>query len=57
MKPGPASPSSIRGPSDDMMRLCAERGIALNPDRAAAGPEVLVLAIKPQMLDDAAAAR
>jgi pyrroline-5-carboxylate reductase len=40
-------------PSDEMARFCREQGIALNPDRPAA-PEVLVLAIKPQMLDDAA---
>ena len=43
-------------PSEDMMRLCAERGIALNPRQAGAVPKSLVLAIKPQMLDDAAAA-
>ena len=41
-------------PSDDMMRLCTERGIALNPVKPDP-PEVLVLAIKPQLLDDAAA--
>jgi pyrroline-5-carboxylate reductase len=40
-------------PSDDMMRLCADRGIALNPANLPA-PDVLVLAIKPQMLDEAA---
>jgi pyrroline-5-carboxylate reductase len=42
-------------PSDAMTELCAARGIALNP-AAPATPDVLVLAIKPQMLDDAAAA-
>ena len=41
-------------PSDDMMRLCTERGIALNPVKPDS-PEVLLLAIKPQLLDDAAA--
>jgi len=42
-------------PSEDMARLCAGKGIALNPAGVSA-PEVLVLAIKPQMLDDAAPA-
>lgn len=41
-------------PSDEMTHLCHERGIALNPTTPAA-PEVVVLAIKPQLLDDAAA--
>lgn len=41
-------------PSDEMTRLCQERGIALNPTTPGA-PEVVVLAIKPQLLDDAAA--
>jgi len=41
------------GPSDHMTRFCADRGIALNPATPSA-PEVLVLAIKPQMLDEAA---
>jgi len=40
-------------PSDEMARLCGERGITLNPSRPGQ-PEVLVLAIKPQMLDEAA---
>lgn len=40
-------------PSDEMTRLCHERGVALNPANPAA-PDVLVLAIKPQMLDEAA---
>jgi len=42
-------------PSEDMTRLCREKGMALNPAGPAA-PEVLVLAIKPQMLDAAAPA-
>lgn len=42
-------------PSDEMARLCREHGIALNPDQPAAS-DVLVLAIKPQMLDEAAPA-
>lgn len=40
-------------PSSALAALCAERGIALNPP-APAPPEVLVLAIKPQMLEAAA---
>ncbi|MGO4386429.1 pyrroline-5-carboxylate reductase [Microvirga sp. 2YAF29] len=41
-------------PSDAMMRFCSEKGIALNP--ASVSPaDVLVLAVKPQMLDTAAA--
>jgi pyrroline-5-carboxylate reductase len=40
-------------PSEEMTQFCQEKGIALNPAETAA-PEVLVLAIKPQMLDDAA---
>jgi pyrroline-5-carboxylate reductase len=42
-------------PSEDMTRFCAEKGIALNPTNPSA-PDVLVLAIKPQMLEDAASA-
>jgi pyrroline-5-carboxylate reductase len=41
-------------PSDEMARLCKERGISLNRS-APNSPEVVVLAIKPQLLDDAAA--
>ncbi|MBF9234332.1 pyrroline-5-carboxylate reductase [Microvirga alba] len=41
-------------PSEEMARFCADRGIALNPSRPAIS-DVLVLAIKPQMLDEAAA--
>ncbi len=40
-------------PSDQMVRFCEGRGVALNPAHPSA-PEVLVLAIKPQMLDQAA---
>jgi pyrroline-5-carboxylate reductase len=40
-------------PSDEMTHFCADRGIALNQATPSA-PEVLVLAIKPQMLDEAA---
>jgi pyrroline-5-carboxylate reductase len=40
-------------PSDEMVRFCNERGIALNPADPTA-PDVLVLAIKPQMLEEAA---
>jgi len=42
-------------PSADMTRLCSGKGIALNP-ASPAPAEVLVLAIKPQMLDEAAPA-
>jgi pyrroline-5-carboxylate reductase len=41
-------------PSEAMTRLCNERGIALNPTNPPAAPEVLVLGIKPQGLDEAA---
>lgn len=40
-------------PSVEMTRFCRETGLALNPESPAA-PDVLVLAIKPQMLDEAA---
>jgi pyrroline-5-carboxylate reductase len=40
--------------SAEMTRLCSERGIALNP-KSPSAPDVLVLAVKPQMLDEAAA--
>ncbi|MET0530889.1 MAG: pyrroline-5-carboxylate reductase [Microvirga sp.] len=41
-------------PSDEMARFCSDKGVALNP--ASVSPaDVLVLAIKPQMLDGAAA--
>jgi pyrroline-5-carboxylate reductase len=42
-------------PEPDIIELAARRGLRLNPpDEAIAGPEVLVLAVKPQMLDAAA---
>jgi len=41
-------------PSEEMTRFCSGQGIALNPGKPSA-PEVLVLAVKPQMLDEAAA--
>src|SRR5690606_26440344 len=40
-------------PSQEMERLCAKHGIKLNPSDPAA-PDVFVLAIKPQSLDEAA---
>lgn len=41
-------------PHDDLIATCSASGIALNPAPASvAAPEVLVLAIKPQMLDAA----
>jgi len=44
-------------PSDEMVALAAEKGMALNPDPKTLAPaEVLVLATKPQMLDTAAPA-
>jgi pyrroline-5-carboxylate reductase len=42
-------------PSDEMTELCRKTGLALNPAEPAREPETLVLATKPQMLDDAAA--
>jgi pyrroline-5-carboxylate reductase len=42
-------------PSEAMVALCSGRGIGLNPAVPVAEPEVLVLATKPQALDDAAA--
>jgi pyrroline-5-carboxylate reductase len=43
-------------PSPEMATLCTQRGIALNPADLIAAPEVVVLATKPQTLDDAAPA-
>ncbi len=44
-------------PSDEIVALATERGMALNPDPLRLAPaEVLVLATKPQMLDTAAPA-
>jgi pyrroline-5-carboxylate reductase len=42
-------------PSDDLKNLCSSCGVTLNPPAGPRDPEVLVLAIKPQMLDEAAA--
>lgn len=41
-------------PADDMLALCAQKGVALNPPAPYRAADVLVLAIKPQMLDTAA---
>jgi pyrroline-5-carboxylate reductase len=42
-------------PSDAMLALCAKHGVAVNPAPGGLDqPEVLLLAVKPQMLDDAA---
>ncbi|WP_368736866.1 pyrroline-5-carboxylate reductase family protein, partial [Methylobacterium haplocladii] len=38
----------------EITALCAERGVALNPDRPPVA-QTLILAMKPQGLDDAAA--
>ncbi|GGK44623.1 pyrroline-5-carboxylate reductase [Salinarimonas ramus] len=55
--PGAAVSIHDPQPSEAMARLCAEKGVAVNPQPGAAGSaEVLVLAIKPQMLDAAAPA-
>src|SRR5688572_33454567 len=43
-------------PAEAMKRLCSEHGMMLNPSEPRGEPEVLVLATKPQMLDDAAGA-
>jgi pyrroline-5-carboxylate reductase len=43
-------------PSGEMTRFCAEKSIALNPVSPPSAADVLVLAIKPQMLEDAAPA-
>lgn len=42
--------------SEPMAELCRTKGIALNPAEPAGGPDVVVLATKPQTLDDAAPA-
>jgi len=42
-------------PSEEMKQFCQEKGLALNPANPAPA-DVLVLAIKPQMLDEAAPA-
>ena len=44
-------------PSDEIVALAADKGMALNPDAGAVAPaDVLILATKPQMLDTAAPA-
>jgi pyrroline-5-carboxylate reductase len=43
-------------PSDSLVRLARERGLGLNPAPAGVAPDALVLAVKPQMLDEAAPA-
>ncbi|HLX98120.1 MAG TPA: pyrroline-5-carboxylate reductase [Roseiarcus sp.] len=52
----PASSLAIREPkpSPEIAALAASRGVALNPQSAAAPPDMLVLAIKPQNLDQVA---
>jgi pyrroline-5-carboxylate reductase len=53
----PADAASVIDPfpSPDLKTLCATKGVALNPSMDTLGnPEVLVLAIKPQSLSDAA---
>lgn len=52
MKPGGVTVLDPK-PSEEMTRFCQTKGIALNPANRAAA-DVLVLAIKPQMLDEAA---
>ena len=52
----PASSLTILepNPSSEIASLAADRGVALNPRIAAPPPETLVLAIKPQSLDQVA---
>lgn len=42
-------------PGAELQALCAEKGVALNPPPPHRAADVLVLAVKPQMLDSAAA--
>lgn len=42
-------------PAEELQALCGEKGVALNPAPPYRTADVLVLAIKPQMLDQAAA--
>lgn len=42
-------------PGDELQALCAQKGVALNPPPPHRAADVLVLAVKPQMLDAAAA--
>ena len=52
----PASSLTILepNPSSEIASLAADRGLALNPRVAASPPQTLVLAVKPQSLDQAA---
>ena len=53
----PPSAVSVLDPfaAPELIALCASKGVALNPPMGSlAAPQVLVLAIKPQMLDQAA---
>ena len=53
----PSSAVSVLDPfaAPELIALCASKGVALNPPMGSlAAPQVLVLAIKPQMLDQAA---
>src|ERR1700722_8680538 len=52
----PASSLTILepNPSSEIASLAADRGIALNPRLAASPPQMLVLAVKPQSLDQVA---
>ena len=51
-------PSSLTilepNPSHEIASLSADRGVALNPEVASSPPEMLVLAVKPQSLDQVA---
>ena len=51
-------PSSLTilepNPSPEIASLAADRGVALNPQVASSAPEMLVLAVKPQSLDQVA---
>ena len=52
------APSSLTilepNPSSEIASLAADRGVALNPRTVDAPPEMLVLAVKPQSLDQVA---
>src|ERR1700729_279310 len=52
----PASSLTILepNPSSEIASLAASRGVALNPHMAPSSPEMLVLAVKPQSLDQVA---
>ncbi len=53
--PGPAITVIDPSPSHDLMAVCASHGAALNPG-SVLPPDVMVLAVKPQMLDSVAPA-